>query len=261
MSIALGVCALMLALFTALWAASIRLRDAGIADTWWGPAFLILSAATAAAGPGGGRAALVVTLVAVWSARLAISISMRNRGRGEDPRYRAMRTKDGGTFWWRSLYKVFWLQGVLAGVISAPLLVTATSPAPLGPIDIAGALIWTIGFLVEVTADEQLRRFRADPDRRGSVLRSGLWAWSRHPNYFGEAVLWLGYFVIAIPAGGWWTAFAPVAILYLLTRVSGVPMLEREMQKRHPGYEAYVREVPAFVPRPPRRPASTGEAA
>ena len=242
-----------LTLFTLLWLVSIRLRDASIVDSFWGPAFLVATLAYATAiGVATARSALILLLVAVWAIRLGVHIFSRNRGHGEDPRYVALRQKAGASFWWVSYFRVFALQALLAWLISAPLLATQRSDAPFGLLDGLGLVLWTIGFVFEVVADRQLGRFRADPRSKGQVLRSGVWAWTRHPNYFGEALLWWGYFAIAAGAGGWGTMFAPLLMTYLLVRVSGVALLERGLAERRPGYADYIREVPAFIPRPPR---------
>lgn len=241
------------ALFTLLWLASLRLRDASIVDPFWGPAFLLATAVfLVGTSPATPRGVIVLTIVAIWALRLGLYINARNRGQGEDPRYQEFRRRGGAAYWWISLFRVFLLQAILAWVISAPLLAAQLSDAPLGPLDIAGLALWAAGFLFEVVGDQQLRAFRADPTSKGRVLRTGLWAWTRHPNYFGEAVLWWGYFVIALGAGGWWTVFAPALMTFLLVRVSGVALLERGLAARRPGYAEYVREVPAFIPRPPR---------
>ena len=163
------------------------------------------------------------------------------------------RAHAGNAFWWISFFRVFLLQSILAAIISAPLLAAAFADTPLGPLDWLGVSVWMVGFTFEALADLQLRRFRADPAMRGQVLRTGLWAWTRHPNYFGEAVLWWGYFLIALGSGGWWTIFAPLLMTFLLVRVSGVALLEKTVVARRPGYADYIRDVPAFIPRPPGR--------
>ena len=254
LEVALVGFAAILALFTLLWLASLRLRDASIVDPFWGPAFLLATAVyLAGAEAATPRGVIVLAIVGIWAARLGLHIYTRNRGHGEDPRYQEFRRQGGASYWWISFFRVFVLQAVLAWIISAPLLVAQLADAPLGPLDFAGVALWAAGFLVEAIGDLQLRAFRADPASKGRVLRTGLWAWTRHPNYFGEAVLWWGYFLIALGAGGWWTVFAPALMTFLLVRVSGVALLERGLAARRPGYADYIREVPAFIPRPPRR--------
>jgi steroid 5-alpha reductase family enzyme len=151
-----------------------------------------------------------------------------------------------------SLFRVFWLQGAILWVVSAPLYAAVRAPGGLGALDYVGAALVLVGLALESTADLQLTRFRADPANRGRVLDSGLWRYSRHPNYFGDAVVWWGFYSIAVAAGGWWTAFAPAIMTLLLTRVSGVPLLEKGLAASRPGYSEYVRRTSAFVPWPPK---------
>jgi len=249
-ALALGVAVI------ALWLLSLRLRDASIADVFWGPSFALVVAVALAVGGGGPRGPFVAVMVGLWAARLALHIAVRRRGHGEDRRYAAMRRRDADAFRWTSLPKVFLLQGGLAWVLGAPLVAAILSPEPLGPLDLLGAVVWLAGFACEAVADEQLRRFRASGGPSGRVLDTGLWAWTRHPNYFGETVLWWGFWVVACAAGAWWTVWSPCLVTFLLLRVSGVTLLEPDLVQRRPAYAAYARAVPTFLPRPPRR---TGE--
>lgn len=251
--VALAGFAAILALFAVLWLASLRLRDASIVDPFWGLAFLLATAVYfAGAGSATPRRVIVLAIVGIWAVRLGLHIYTRNRGLGEDPRYQEFRRQGGASYWWISFFRVFLLQAILAWIVSAPLLAAQLADAPLGPLDFAGLALWAAGLLFEAIGDMQLRAFRADPASKGRVLRTGLWAWTRHPNYFGEAVLWWGYFVIALGVGGWWTIFAPALMTFLLVRVSGVAFLERGLAARRPGYAEYIRDVPAFIPRRPR---------
>lgn len=247
-----------LAAATLVWLLSLRLRDASIADVAWGPGFLLLALTWALLSDGyGARRLLVLSLVGVWGLRLAVHIAARNRGKGEDPRYRRFRERAGASFPLRSLFTVFWLQAGLLWIVAAPLLPALASPRParLTLLDGLGALVWLVGFLFEAIGDAQLRRFKADPARRGEVLRSGLWRYTRHPNYFGDATLWWGLwcFAAAVP-GGAVTAFGPALMTWLLLRVSGVRMLEEDLRERKPEYRDYVRTTNAFFPGPPRNP-------
>jgi len=147
---------------------------------------------------------------------------------------------------------VFGLQAVLAAVIAAPLLAAASAGHALGWIDYAGVGLWLFGFGFETVADWQLARFKANPSSHGKVLRTGLWRYSRHPNYFGEAMLWWGYYLIAVSAGGGWTVFAPVLMTYLLLRVSGVSLLEQDIGDRRPDYRDYKTRTNAFIPGRPK---------
>ena len=242
---------------TAVWPLSLILRSASIIDIFWGPGFLLAAAVYAFASPDGfsGRQALVTVLVAAWASRLGGYILLRNAGHGEDFRYQKMRESAGEAFWWRSLLTVFLLQGALLWIISAPLLAAVRSeePGSLAVTDYAGAAVWAIGFGFEAIGDWQLTRFKREPANKGKVMDHGLWRYTRHPNYFGESVLWWGYFIIAAGTDwGWATVFSPALMTFLLLRVSGVAMLERGMTKRRPGYEEYIRRTSAFVPWRPR---------
>lgn len=240
----------------ALWLRSLRLRDASIVDSWWGPAFVLVAALGAGFGAGAlERRLLVFALVALWGIRLGLHIHRRNAGKGEDYRYRAMRERHGERFGRQSLWRVFLLQASLALVIAAPLVraATAAEPVRLGPFDVAGALLFAVGFLFEAVGDRQLARFKADPAQRGQVMDRGLWRYTRHPNYFGDATLWWGLWLIQAPtAGGLWTAIGPALMSFLLVRVSGAALLEKGLTKSKPAYADYVRRTSAFVPWFPR---------
>jgi steroid 5-alpha reductase family enzyme len=241
---------------TLLWLMSLALRNASIIDTFWGIGFAIIAWIAFTLTPQGYllRKQLVVGLVTIWGLRLALHIGTRNRGKPEDFRYAKWREGNGPRWWWLSFFQVFLLQGFLMWLISTSIVAAQTSgfPAILTPLDMIGASLWTVGLLIESIGDFQLRRFRADPSNRGKLLTTGLWRFTRHPNYFGEAVVWWGLYVIALAAGFWWTVFSPILMTFLLTQVSGVAMLERTMRTK-PGYDEYARRTSAFVPWFPRR--------
>jgi steroid 5-alpha reductase family enzyme len=189
----------------------------------------------------------------LWGARLSGYIAWRNAGEGEDHRYQAIRARNEPHFRWKSLYLVFGLQGVLAWIVSAPLLAAIASPAPYRWLDAAGVALFVLGFLFEAIADLQLTRFRADPANRGRVLDRGLWRYTRHPNYFGEFCIWWGFYLMALAAGGAWTIVSPALMTILLLRVSGVALLEKDIGERRPAYRDYVAHTSAFFPWLPRR--------
>jgi steroid 5-alpha reductase family enzyme len=166
-----------------------------------------------------------------------------------------MRAANDPGFWWKSIYLVFGLQAILAWVISLPLLAAMLGQAPLGWLDAAAASLWVIGLGFEALGDRQLARFKAQPGNAGRVMDRGLWRYTRHPNYFGEACLWWAFFLFALAAGGWWTLVSPVLMTWLLLRVSGVSLLEQDIGERRPGYREYIECTNAFIPGPPRRPA------
>jgi steroid 5-alpha reductase family enzyme len=243
-----------LALMFVLWLVSLRRRDVSIVDAFWGPAFLLLSAAAAVGSDGvPERRGLVLSLVALWGLRLGLHIARRARGQGEDRRYAAMRAEHGDRFARRSLVTVFMLQGALVVVIGLPVVVALTADAPpLGPVDLLAAGVFAVGFAFEAIGDRQLARFKADPANRGRVMDRGLWRYTRHPNYFGDATLWWGLAGFAFATGAWWCLPCPAIMSFLLRRVSGVPLLEKDLRQRRPEYADYVRRTPAFFPGRPR---------
>jgi steroid 5-alpha reductase family enzyme len=253
----IGVGAVILGLVTALWLLSLALKDSSIVDIFWGTGFVVAFWAATVLLPGGlpARLLLLGVLVTIWGLRLSLYILYRNWGKDEDFRYAEWRREAGAAWWWRSYFKVFLLQGFLMWVIAAPLIAAqALGPErSLGWVDALGGLVWLVGFIFEAGGDWQLARFKADPDNKGKLLTDGLWGLTRHPNYFGDAAQWWGFYLIAVAAGAWWTFFSPALMTFLLLRVSGVAMLERSMKEAKPGYEEYVKEVPAFLPRWPKQ--------
>jgi steroid 5-alpha reductase family enzyme len=243
---------------TAVWLLSLVLRNASIIDIFWGPGFVLLAIVYALLSDDGysGRQVLVCVLTGMWGLRLGGYILWRNFGHGEDYRYQKMRENAGAAFWWRSLLTVFWLQGAMLWIVAWPLLVAVHSDEPdgLAITDYIGSAVWLVGVSFEAIGDFQLARFKADPANKGKVMDRGLWRYSRHPNYFGNATLWWGLFIIS--AGTPWgiaTVFSPLLMTFLLTRVSGVALLERTIKKRRPEYEDYERRTSAFIPLPPKR--------
>jgi steroid 5-alpha reductase family enzyme len=248
---------LMLAVLAAIgvtfWIVSVVRRDVSIVDSLWSLMFLVVAVGYAVqVGVGGVRGWIVLALAAAWSLRLSIYITSRNHGEGEDHRYQEIRRNNDPGFWWKSLYIVFGLQALLAWLVAMPLAVAVGSQAPLGWLDIAGLALWVVGMVFEVVGDAQLARFKANPDNRGKVLDTGLWRYTRHPNYFGEFTLWWGFWLIAVGAGGWWTIASPMLMSFLLLRVSGVSLLEKDIGERRPEYTDYIRRTNAFFPGPPR---------
>jgi len=247
---------ILIGLMTLLWVVSLRLKNASIIDIAWGLCFVLIIWISFALTPQGylPRKVLLRTLVTIWGLRLTLHIGLRNWGKPEDFRYAAWREAYGAKWWWLSFFQVFLLQGTLIWIISAPFLTAQTSgfPAILTPVDWLGTWVWIIGFLWEAVGDLQLMLFKANPANRGNLLTTGLWKTTRHPNYFGEAVLWWGYYLIALAAGGAWTFFSPILMTFLLIKISGVAMLERTM-KTKPGYEEYRQKTSAFLPWFPKK--------
>jgi steroid 5-alpha reductase family enzyme len=241
-----------LGLMTLLWLLSLALKNSSIVDIFWGTGFVITAWVGFFLTPEGFplRKLLLCGLVTIWGLRLSIHILIRNGGKPEDFRYQAWRKENGATWWWRSFFKVFLLQGLLMWLISAPLLAAQASPQPAKLIwlDFLAIVVWIYGFLFEALGDWQLARFKADPTNKGKLLTSGVWRYTRHPNYFGDATQWWAYFLIALAAGAWWTVFSPIMMTFLLLRVSGVALLEKTLKTQKPGYEEYVASTSEFVP-------------
>jgi steroid 5-alpha reductase family enzyme len=244
------------------WGISIFKRDVSIVDSTWSLMFLAMAVAYTSpawlAGEMNSRGMLLLVLVSVWAVRLSAYITWRNRGEGEDRRYQAIRRKHEPGFALKSLYLIFGLQGLLAWFISLPLLASATGTAPLGLLDITAVLVWLLGFGFETAADVQLAAFRALPENRGKVLDRGLWRYTRHPNYFGECLVWWGFYLMAVAAGGWWSFPAPLLMTFLLLRVSGVTLLESDISERRPGYCEYIQHTNAFLPGPRKTSTQAG---
>ncbi|MDP2324184.1 MAG: DUF1295 domain-containing protein [Gammaproteobacteria bacterium] len=257
MSILIDLCGRGLAttavLMFAAWLLSFPMRSVAIVDVFWGIAiagagvtWLLLQPDPAP------RGILAVLLAVLWASRLALHIFWRSRGKPEDRRYRVIRARNEPNFAFKSLYLVFGLQAVLAWIIAMPLFGAARSTGAIGPLDMVGAAIWLAGFVLQATADFQLARFQQRPDAEQVVMDRGAWRYSRHPNYFGEFLMWWGIWLIAAAGGAWWTCVSPLLLTFLLLRVSGVALTEKDIASRRPGYQDYLRRTSAFVPWPPR---------
>jgi len=243
--------------FLVLWIVSLRTRNASLVDIWWGPGFALIALLSFALTPEGAlsRRQLVLILTTIWGLRLGTHLLVRNTGKDEDFRYAAMRKAWGHGFAMKSLTRVFLLQAALMWVVSFPAqaAMRSATPATLGFFDWLGILVWTFGLFFETVGDLQLARFKKDPANADRVMDRGLWRFTRHPNYFGDACAWWGLWLIAFAVpGGFWSIVGPITMTVLLTSVSGVPMLERKIGERRPGYDEYARRTSAFLPRPPR---------
>jgi len=240
-----------------VWLLSLIKRDASIVDVFWGLGFVVVAWLTFLQTDGYlGRKILITLLTTLWGLRLAMHILIRDWGHGEDRRYQAWRAQYGARFWWVSLFTVFGLQGVLLWAISLILQVGQMSaiPARLVILDFLGTIVWTVGFIFEAVADWQLYRFKADPENKGKVMKKGLWAYSRHPNYFGESLIWWGLFLITLATpGSFWTVISPMVITFLLLKVSGVTLLEKTIVDSRPEYRDYIESTSSFIPRLPRK--------
>ena len=239
------------------WIASVVRRDASLVDRVWSlmiaaPA-LVYASQTSWTSP---RAIAVQVLVLAWGLRLAAYITWRNWGHGEDRRYQAIRARNEPHFALKSLVLVFALQMVLAWIVSAPTLAAFAGRAPLGAPARGGRRGARAGVQFEASGDAPLGPVRRDPAHRGQVMDRGLWRYTRHPNYFGEACVWWGLWLVALAAGGLaaaWTVLSPLLMTVLLLKVSGVAMLEKDIGERRPAYRDYIARTNAFIPGPPRR--------
>jgi steroid 5-alpha reductase family enzyme len=252
---AAGIVILVLMVLT--WLISVLLRDASIVDMVWGLGFVLVAWATylitESPGP---RSLLVTLLVSVWGLRLSGYLVWRNLGKDEDKRYQKMRAESPESFWWVSLFKIFLLQGALMLVISFPVIAVQTSGSGLFWLDYLAIAVWGAGLVFESVGDYQLARFKARPGSEDKVMDSGLWRYTRHPNYFGDFCVWWGHYLVALAAGAWWTVFSPLVMSFLLMRFSGVGLLEKTITSRRPGYADYVARTNTFFPGPPSDRAS-----
>jgi steroid 5-alpha reductase family enzyme len=247
------------ALMLVTWLVSLPLRNASIVDLIWGLGFVLVAWAVRLTVDGNSaRQWLLVAMVTIWGLRLSIYLTWRNHGNGEDYRYQAMRRHWGPRFWWVSLFTVFALQGVLMWTVSIGVQLGQVPDSPgLGPLAGLGVLVWLVGIVFESVGDAQLARFKADPANRGTVMDRGLWRYTRHPNYFGDACVWWGIALVAAESGlGAFGIIGAVVMTVLLRRVSGVTLLEKSLKKRRAGYEEYIARTSPFVPRPPKRPSA-----
>ena len=249
--------AVVAALMLGAWLASLPLKNASIADIVWGSGFVLIAWATffTVNRPPDLRQALLVGIPTLWGLRLSLHLFKRNRSKPEDERYKAMRAKHPGQFWLVSLVTVFGLQGLLMFVVSLPVQLGQLEPsAPMGWSAYAGLALCGVGLFFEVVGDWQLAQFSKNAANKGKTMNTGLWRYTRHPNYFGDSCVWWGLGLVALQTQyGLWGLLGPALITYLLTQVSGVPMLEKAMLKRNPAYKNYQAVTSAFIPWPPKK--------
>jgi steroid 5-alpha reductase family enzyme len=269
-----------LILMAALWLASLALRNSSIVDIFWGAGFILVTwiiyfsvqnfletysrVAVRLSPHYFYRFYLLIGLVTLWGLRLSFHILRRNWDKPEDFRYAKWRADHGPHWWWISFFQVFLLQGVLMWIVAAPVIAGLLPwPRTYPPLpdsvyrlvwfNLAGAVVWVVGFFFEAVGDRQLARFKADPANRRKLLTTGLWKYTRHPNYFGDAVQWWGFWLIACAGGAWWTVFSPLLMTFLLLRVSGMSLLEKTLKETKPGFKEYARKTSAFFPWPPKQ--------
>jgi steroid 5-alpha reductase family enzyme len=239
---------IILVCMTILFLVATKTRNNSIIDIFWGPGFLAITLFSfLSTDQITAKKIILLCMVAVWGLRLSWHILVRNKGRGEDFRYLAWR-KQWKFFYLRSYFQVFILQGTIMLIVASPLILVISSASEhTGVLELSGVVVFITGFLIESIADYQLKVFKASGNS-GELMTSGLWQYSRHPNYFGEALLWWGIWLLSIPEiNGLFTIISPVLITVLLRYVSGVPLLEKR-QEKHPEWEEYKSKVPPFIP-------------
>lgn len=250
---------ILLVTLAGLWLYSIRIRDVSFIDAFWAFGMVMMAVSSFLQTDGDpARRWMLTALCMLWGLRLATHLYTRWRAHGEDPRYRKIlghaMEKNGWSFPKAALIMVFAMQGPMLFIVCLPVQLGQISSQPVGALAATGAIIAMVGIVFETTGDAQLQRHRNNPAMAGKVLDSGLWRYTRHPNYFGDACTWWGLYLIGAEASpGLWALPGPLLITWLLTRLSGVPMLERGLKKTRPGYEDYVRRTSGFFPLPPKR--------
>jgi steroid 5-alpha reductase family enzyme len=238
-------------------AVALRQGRHAVVDVAWGLGFVAVAGTSFVVSSGHGddvRRWLVLLLTALWGVRLAGHIALRSRGHGEDPRYAELLDRAPGSRTAYALTRIYLTQGVVLWFVSLPLQVAAFETPGPNAATWVGVAVWAVGLFFEAVGDHQLSRFRGDPASSGRVLDTGLWRYTRHPNYFGDACVWWGLSLVAFSAWpGIITVLSAVVMTWLLARGTGKPLLEKGMSARRPGYDDYVRRTSGFVPLPPRR--------
>lgn len=234
---------------------SLILKRNDVADIAWGLGYILLCGVYALTQLPTNRLLLLYVLVFLWGLRLALHIAIRNRNKKEDFRYKQWREEWGKTFYVRSYLQVYLLQGVLLLVIISGVTLAASQPEQpaLGLLDVIGLLVWLLGFFFEAVGDYQLKKFIENPDNTGKIMDQGLWKYTRHPNYFGEATMWWGIFLIVLSTTyGLYGVLSPLTITTLILFVSGIPMLEKKYAN-DPAFQAYKKKTSVFIPLPPKK--------
>jgi steroid 5-alpha reductase family enzyme len=248
---------IILTMMSFIWLISVLIKNVSIVDSFWGLGFVITCGFYFfKTGETDIRKMLLLTMVTIWGLRLSLYITLRNKGKEEDFRYKEFRKKYGEShYWWISFFQTFLLQGLLMWLISAPLLGAQYSSAlkPLGFTDYLGIVFWLIGFSFEAGGDFQLSKFRSNPENKGKVLDTGFWRYTRHPNYFGDSAVWWGYGLICISAGSYIPAIGSFLMTALIIKVSGVALLEKTLVTQKPQYKEYIEKTSAFIPWFPKK--------
>jgi len=248
---------IILILVTLLWIWSVFIKNVSIVDIFWGLGFVVVNTFYVfMSGELNARKIVILTLVCIWGFRLAIYLAIRNIGKGEDFRYQEFRQNYGPKrYWWFSYFQTFLLQGILIMIISLPLLGINynNSNGNLQILDYLGIIIWIIGFTFETVCDFQLSNFKRDSKNKGKILHTGLWKYTRHPNYFGDSAVWWAYGIFSIAAGSYWQAIGAVIMTLLILKISGVSLLEKTLKETKPQYKEYIQKTSSFIPWFPKK--------
>ena len=242
---------------TLLWLFSLLIKDSSIVDIFWGFGFVITAwfyAYIIGFEKMDIWKYIFLGMVTLWGSRLTIYLGIRNIGKGEDFRYAQWRKENGKNWWWISFLRVFVLQGIILWIVSSAFVPALLAANELPLLNYLGLTLWAIGLFFEAVGDYQLMRFKNNPANKGKVLDTGVWRYTRHPNYFGDALLWWGFFCFVLSySDGWVFIFSPIFMTFLLLKISGVAMLEKTLKKTKPEYAEYIRKTSAFIPMPPRK--------
>ena len=255
LSLFLQASLIILVCVTLLWFWSIAIKNVSIIDIFWGFGFVIVNGVyfLSVENPST-RHILVLILVSIWGIRLTGYLGWRNIGKGEDYRYQEFRQRYGPErYWWFSYFQVFLLQGGLTLIISLPLLSIYANSRELNILDYVAIVVWIIGFMFEAGGDYQLAQFKKNPENKGKVLDTGFWKYTRHPNYFGDAAVWVAYALFCIASGSYWQVIGTVIMIFFLLKVSGVALLEENLTVTKPQYKAYIEKTNAFFPWFPKK--------
>jgi len=247
---------LILSLMTTLWLFSILLKNVSIVDMFWGMGFVIVNTFYFFNTETTPSKIILLFLVAIWGLRLSFYLAWRNIGKPEDFRYQEFRKKYGeNNYWWISFFQTFLLQGLLMWIISMPLLgvnLYSTSQ-DLSYIDYFGILLWITGFIFEAGGDMQLAHFKKNKANAGKVLNTGLWHYTRHPNYFGDSAVWWGFGLFCLSTGSYWLLSGSIIMTLLILKVSGVVLLEKSLKDKKPEYADYIQNTSSFIPWFPKK--------
>ncbi|PIQ11491.1 MAG: hypothetical protein COW71_00360 [Ignavibacteriales bacterium CG18_big_fil_WC_8_21_14_2_50_31_20] len=248
---------LIISLLTILWLISVFIKNVSIVDIFWGLGFLFINLYYfLASDEFYTRKIILLVLVTLWALRLSIYLAWRNIGKGEDYRYQEFRKKYGEErYWWVSFFQVFLLQGILIVLVSLPLLATnfETQNDYLNLFDYLAILFWVIGFIFESAGDYQLSKFKMNPNNKGKVLNTGLWKYTRHPNYFGDTIVWWAYAIFSIASQNYWSFIGSIIMTLLIVKVSGVALLEKSLKDKKLEYLEYIRKTNSFFPWFPKK--------